>query len=100
MKGCSKKRKRTIEGALSEAKLIYPVFLSFSGLRRLRSVVEEADARKYHHHTVLVAGIYYRIVSYGSAGLYDIFYAAFSCSFDIVGEGEECIGSKRYTGII
>ena len=57
-------------------------------------MMEQPDSCKYHSHAISVAGIDYRIVTNGTAGLNDIFYAASARAVDVIKEGEEGIGAR------
>ena len=57
-------------------------------------VMEKPDACKAHCNAVFVAGLDDIVISYGAAGLSDIFNTASVCALDIVTEGEECVGSE------
>ena len=56
-------------------------------------MMEQPDSCKYHSHAISVAGIDNRIVTNGTAGLNDIFYAASTRAVDVIKEGEEGIGA-------
>ena len=58
--------------------------------------MEQSDSGKCHYHIVLIAAFNYCIISHGTAGLSNIFYAALVCALNIVREGEERIGAKGY----
>ena len=60
------------------------------------SMMEQPDSCKYHSHAISVAGIDYRIVTNGTAGLNDIFYAASARAVDVIKEGEEGIGAHSF----
>ena len=62
-----------------------------SGCRLL--VMEQSDSCKAHHHAVLIAGLDYIIVTYGTARLRHIFDAALMRTLDVVAEWEERVGA-------
>ena len=57
-------------------------------------MVEKTHSGECHYHVIFVAAIDNCIVTDGAAGFCDIFYTAAFCSFNVVAEGEECIGTK------
>ena len=59
-------------------------------------VVEQTDARKCHHHVILVSALDHKVITNGSAGLSNILNAALMRSLDVVGEGEECVASAGH----
>ena len=61
------------------------------------SMMEQAHTGKCHSNTVFVAAFDNEIVTDRSAGLCDILNTASLCSFDIVVEREESIGTEGYT---
>ena len=58
--------------------------------------MEQSHSGKGHHHTVFVTGLDNKIVAYRTAGLGDIFHAAFLCPLDVVGKGEKCVGAEAH----
>ena len=58
--------------------------------------MEQPDSCKCHHHTVLVAALYHRIIPHGSPWLCNIFYTALMGSLNIVGEGEKGIAPQSH----
>ena len=57
-------------------------------------MVEKTHSGECHYHVIFVAAIDNCIVTDGAAGFCDIFYTAAFCSFNVVTEGEECIGTE------
>ena len=56
-------------------------------------MMKQPEPREVHGHAVLVGGFDDLVVTDGAAGLGDIFYTAFLCSFNVVAEGEEGVGA-------
>ena len=64
-------------------------------------MVEQTHAGKCHCHTVLISRLDNQIVTYRSARLCYIAYAALCCAVDIIREWEErigCYGNAAYVG--
>ena len=59
-------------------------------------MVEQTDACKRHHHVIFIAACNNICITHGSTGLCDVFYTTLMSSFDIIGEGEECIASQSH----
>ena len=57
-------------------------------------MVEERHSGECHYHVIFVAAIDNCVVTDGAAGFCDIFYTAAFCSFNVVAEGEECVGTE------
>ena len=62
-------------------------------------MMEQPYTCKCHNHVVLVAALDNEVVAYGAAGLGNVFNTALVCSLDVVGEGEECVGTYGYVGV-
>ena len=62
--------------------------------------MEETHSGECHYQVIFVAAIDNCVVTDGAAGFCDIFYTAAFCSFNVVAEGEECVGteSNAFTG--
>ena len=58
-------------------------------------MMEQSDSCKCHDHLIFITALYYQVVPDRSSGLGDITDAAFVSPFDVVGKGEECVGTKR-----
>ena len=65
-------------------------------LRILELVVEQSHAGKGHDHTVFVALLDNQIVPDGAAGLGDVLDTGGLGPLDVVGAGEEGIGTQRH----
>lgn len=61
-----------------------------------KSMMEQTDSGECHCHTVFVTAFDHCVISYGTAGLNDVFYTALVRTFDIIGEWEEGVGTKGY----
>ena len=61
---------------------------------RSRLVVEQSYSVANHCHAILISTLNNKVISYRTARLYDIFYAAFLGTFNIITEWEECIRTK------
>ena len=61
-------------------------------------VMEQTHAGECHSNAVFVAAFDDEVVTNGTAGLCDIINAALLCAFDVIGEGEECVGTEYDTG--
>ena len=59
-----------------------------------RLVVEQSESCEAHGHSILITCINYVIVSYRTTRLSDILNAGLLCTFDVVAEWEERIGTK------
>lgn len=47
-------------------------------------VMEQPDSGKCHHHIILVTALNDKIVTYGTAGLCNVFYATLICSLNVI----------------
>ena len=61
-------------------------------------MVEQTHAGEAHSNAVLVAAFDYVVITNGSAGFCDVGNAGSARTFDVVAEGEECVGSQSHAG--
>lgn len=60
------------------------------------SMMEQTDSSECHSHAIFVTAVDHCVISYGTAGLNDVFYTALAGALDIIGEREESVGAKGY----
>ena len=61
-------------------------------------MVEQTHSRECHRNIVFIAALNNDIVTNGTAGFRDVRNAALLCTFDVIGEREERVGTERNTG--